>query len=237
MPVKYILSKGVFMLSMLDSAARESVHSHASHRRGTRESVKRSLDVSIAFLSLLFLFPVIAVICILLLVHDGRPLIYRHKRVGRDGKIFDCLKFRTMRRDAEMVLNDLLSTSEAARCEWNTQQKLRQDPRIHRLGRFLRMASLDEIPQFINVLRGEMSIVGPRPIVEDEIPRYGDRIHCYLSMTPGITGLWQVSGRSDTSYDYRVDLDAEYHRTHSLGLDLRIMWRTVGVLLFERNGC
>nr|WP_159586721.1 sugar transferase [Chelativorans xinjiangense] len=225
------------MLSTLDSATRESVHSHASHRRGTGESIKRSLDVSIALLSLLFLFPAFAIICILLLVHDGWPLIYRHKRVGRDGKTFDCLKFRTMRRDADKVLHDLLSTSEAARGEWSTQHKLRRDPRIHRLGRFLRMTSLDEIPQFINVLRGEMSIVGPRPIVEDEIPRYGDRIHCYLSMTPGITGLWQVSGRSDTSYDYRVDLDAEYHRTRSLNLDLRIMWRTVGVLLFDRNGC
>lgn len=191
------------MLSTLDSAAHESVHFHASHRRGTGESVKRSLDVSIAPLSLLFLFPAFAIICILLLVHDGWPLTNRHKRVGRDGKTFAFLKFRTIRRDADQVLHDLLSTSEAARRESSTQHKLRRGPRIHRLGRFLRMITLDEIPQFINVLRGGMSIIGPRPIVEDEIPRDGDRIHRYFSMTPGITGLWQVSGRSNTSYGSR----------------------------------
>lgn len=198
---------------------------------------KRVIDIVVALTALVFLVPAILLIAILLFFQDGRPLLYRHKRVGRDGAAFSCWKFRTMRRDADEVLRALLETDEAAQQEWRLRQKLANDPRIHWLGRFLRMTSLDEVPQFINVLRGEMSIVGPRPIVEGEIARYGDRISCYYSLRPGITGLWQVSGRSETSYEYRVDLDTEYYHSRSLGLDLKIMWRTIGVLLFERNGC
>jgi exopolysaccharide production protein ExoY len=199
--------------------------------------VKRVIDILLSISALIFLFPAVSLILILLFFQDGRPVFYRHKRIGRNGTAFSCWKFRTMRRDADEVLGTLLDTDEAARQEWYERQKLSNDPRIHRLGRFLRMTSLDEVPQFINVLRGEMSIVGPRPIVEEEIARYGDRISCYYSLKPGITGLWQVSGRSETSYEHRVDLDTEYYHTRSLGLDLKIMWRTIGVLLFERNGC
>ncbi|EKF18452.1 sugar transferase [Nitratireductor pacificus pht-3B] len=186
---------------------------------------------------MLFFLPIFLIVFGFLLIHDGGPVIYRHRRIGRGGRPFDCFKFRTMRRDADRVLAELLSADPCARREWEQQHKLRNDPRIHRLGRFLRMSSLDELPQFFNVLRGEMSIVGPRPIVEAEIPRYGERIYDYLSMTPGITGLWQVSGRSDTSYQHRVDLDSRYRETCSLLLDLKIICRTVIVLLFERNGC
>jgi exopolysaccharide production protein ExoY len=198
---------------------------------------KRAIDILVAIAALIFLFPAILLIMTLLYLQDGRPLLYRHKRVGREGTAFSCWKFRTMRRDADEVLRALLETDEAAQQEWRLRQKLANDPRIHWLGRFLRITSLDEVPQFINVLRGEMSIVGPRPIVEEEIARYGDRISCYYSLRPGITGLWQVSGRSETSYEHRVDLDTEYYHERSLGLDLKIMWRTIGVLLFERNGC
>jgi len=225
------------MLSALEGAVRESVHSRIRQRKSIGEVVKGALDFVLALFALLFLSPAIAVICILLLLEDGRPIIYRHKRIGRNGKEFACLKFRTMRRDADQALQAFLSRDEEARREWEANRKLRRDPRIHRLGRFLRETSLDEIPQFVNVLRGEMSIVGPRPIVEEELSRYGDQAYCYLSVTPGITGLWQVSGRNRTSYDDRVELDAQYYRTRSLLLDFKIMWRTVGLLLFERNGC
>ena len=164
-------------------------------------------------------------------------MIYRHKRIGREGREFDCLKFRTMRRDADRALQEFLASNETARREWEMNPKLRSDPRVHPIGRLLRMTSLDEIPQFLNVLRGEMSIVGPRPVVEEELARYGDRAHCYLLLTPGITGLWQVSGRNDTSYDDRVELDARYYATRSMSLDLWIIFRTVRVLLLDRNGC
>lgn len=199
--------------------------------------LKRSFDIAFSLASLIFFSPFFVLISLSLVFIDGWPVFYRHRRVGRDGRFFDCLKFRTMRRDSDKVLAELLAGDAAARLEWDATQKLRSDPRVHLLGRFLRTSSLDELPQFINVLRGEMSIVGPRPIVEAELDRYGDRAQYYLSMTPGITGLWQVSGRNDTSYETRVDLDTEYCHTRSLYLDLKIVWRTVGVFLFERNGC
>ncbi|WEX10478.1 sugar transferase [Chelativorans sp. AA-79] len=224
------------MLSALDGAVRDSVRSRIRNRRSIGDVAKVLIDFIASFFALVFLAPAIGVICVLLLLQDGRPLIYRHKRIGRDGRVFDCFKFRTMRRDADKVLQELLQADEAANREWKAYRKLRRDPRIHPLGQFLRVTSLDEIPQFLNVLRGEMSIVGPRPVVEEELALYGDRAHCYLSLTPGITGLWQVSGRNDTSYDDRVELDARYHATRSFSLDVWIMWRTVGVLLLQRNG-
>jgi len=225
------------MLSTLDGVVRDSVRSRIRERRSISDSLKTAFDFVFSLFALIFLSPAIAVICILLLIQDGWPLIYRHKRIGRYGREFDCLKFRTMRRDADRALQHFLGSNEAARREWETHQKLRRDPRVHAVGRILRMTSLDEIPQFLNVLRGEMSIVGPRPVVEDELARYGDQTYCYLLLTPGITGLWQVSGRNDTSYDNRVEIDAHYYATRSFALDLKIMWRTVGVLLLDRNGC
>jgi len=225
------------MLSALEGAVRDSVRSRNRQRRSIIDIIKKVFDFVFSICALLFLFPVIAVICILLFIQDGSPLIYSHKRIGRYGREFDCLKFRTMRRDADRSLQEFLCANEAARREWEMNRKLRDDPRVHPVGRFLRMTSLDEIPQFVNVLRGEMSIVGPRPVVEEELARYGERAHCYLMLTPGITGLWQVSGRNDTSYDDRVELDARYYATRSLALDFKIIWRTVGVLLFDRNGC
>ena len=224
------------MLSALDGAVRDSVRSRIRQRRKAGDFVKSAIDIVVSVLALLFLSPAIIILCILLLLEDGWPIFYRHRRIGRGGKPFFCLKFRTMRRDADQILQHVLATDPVALQEWRSQQKLRSDPRVHPLGRFLRMTSLDEIPQFINVLRGEMSIVGPRPIVEEEMARYGDRIHCYLSLTPGITGLWQISGRNDTSYENRVELDAQYYNTRSVLLDLKIMWRTAGVLFLERNG-
>lgn len=225
------------MLSALEGAVRDSVRSRIRQRRSIGEIFKSVFDYAFSIFALVFLLPAITVICVLLLVQDGWPLIYRHKRIGRDGREFDCLKFRTMRRDADRALQEFLASNETARREWEMNRKLRSDPRVHPIGRLLRMTSLDEIPQFLNVLRGEMSIVGPRPVVEEELARYGDRAHCYLLLTPGITGLWQVSGRNDTSYDDRIELDARYYATRSMSLDLWIIFRTVRVLLLDRNGC
>ena len=143
-------------------------------------------------------------------VADGRPVIYRHRRIGRDGAAFDCLKFRTMARDADRALAAHLARSPAARAEWEATRKLRDDPRIlGGLGRFLRRTSLDELPQILNVLRGEMSLVGPRPIVREELVHYGGQSRWYLAVRPGVTGPWQVGGRSDTSYATRVRLDVQ----------------------------
>jgi exopolysaccharide production protein ExoY len=199
-------------------------------------SRKRVFDVAIAACALAFFAPVMAIIALALLVQDGRPVFYKHKRIGLNGQPFQCWKFRTMTKDAEQRLRQLLDSSEVCRQQWDTKQKLDHDPRAHRIGAFLRTSSLDELPQFVNVLRGDMSIVGPRPIVLDEIPRYGDYVEYYLALRPGITGLWQVSRRSDTSYDERVKLDVRYCRTWTIGGDIAIIARTVAVLLTTQGG-
>ena len=222
------------MLSRVDGFA-QGLTALGGRQRGSR-GLKRATDLVVAVVALVFLLPAIVAIAVALYVHDGRPIVFRQKRVGAGGKEFEILKFRSMCRGADSRLAELLTRNAAATDEWKARQKLRHDPRVHRLGSFLRQTSLDEIPQFLNVLRGEMSIVGPRPIIPEEIVRYGDKIHCYISLTPGITGLWQVSGRSGTSYETRVNLDAEYYQKRSMLLDLKIMWRTIIVLLFARNG-
>jgi exopolysaccharide production protein ExoY len=157
-------------------------------------------------------------------------VLFAHYRVGYEGTVFRCMKFRTMLNDSEQVLADHLREDPQARAEWARDQKLAFDPRVTRIGRFLRRSSLDELPQLLNVLRGEMNLVGPRPITVAELTRYGtDRWH-YLSARPGITGLWQVSGRSSTTYEERVALDRRYVEQRSLWLDLRIMLKTLRVV-------
>lgn len=200
-----------------------------------RDRAKRALDVTLAVVGLVFLVPALAVLALAMLVADGRPLVFAHTRVGRDGRPFRCLKFRTMCRDASERLDALLVSCPDSRREWEATRKLTRDPRVHRLGDLMRRSSLDEIPQLVNVLRGEMSLVGPRPITAEELPRYGEAAAHYLSERPGITGLWQVSGRSDTSYDERVALDSRYAATRSLALDLWILMRTVVVVLGMRG--
>jgi undecaprenyl-phosphate galactose phosphotransferase len=163
------------------------------------------------------------------------PALFKHRRVGQGGKIFNCLKFRTMVPNADKVLQDLLDSDREIKEEWLRDHKLRHDPRITRLGRFLRRTSLDELPQLWNVLRGEMSLVGPRPVVPDELRRYGNRVTVLLSARPGITGLWQISGRSDTDYRRRVALDVCYVRSCNLPLDVYILAKTLPVV-FARSG-
>lgn len=193
------------------------------------------MDVALAALGLLFLLPALLVIAGLLMAVDGRPLFFRHKRVGRNGQEFACIKFRTMRRDADAQLAALLRTDSGAQREWAEQRKLRRDPRIHLLGRFLRFTSLDELPQLVNVLRGEMSLVGPRPIILDELGLYGENLHYYLAMTPGVTGLWQVARTPETSYEARVAYDVEYFHKRSVAFDLGLIWKTVLIVLCARN--
>lgn len=193
--------------------------------------VKAIFDRCFAALALLFFAPFLIAISLVIYFGDGRPVLFRHKRVGRGGKVFDCLKFRTMANDADERLKAILETDPEARAEWEANQKLEDDPRITCVGEFFRKTSLDELPQFWNVLRGEMSVVGPRPIVEKEAHHYGEHYQDYLSVRPGVTGLWQVTGRSRTSYAERVALDSDYVRNRSFRMDLWIILKTIKVML------
>ncbi|WP_295813365.1 sugar transferase [uncultured Nitratireductor sp.] len=224
------------MLYAYDDTIKQGLELRRVRRFRSYFALKRTFDVVFSVLVILFLLPAIALISLCILISDGRPVFFRQKRIGRDGRVFECLKFRTMRRDADHLLKELLEKNPVLLQEWRACQKLRNDPRIHSIGHFLRISSLDELPQFLNVLRGDMSVVGPRPIVEDEMARYGECINDYLLMKPGITGLWQVSGRNDTSYAERVQLDVHYFQNRTMLLDLKIVWRTVGVFLFDQNG-
>ncbi|RST32243.1 sugar transferase [Sphingomonas ginkgonis] len=188
------------------------------------------LDLVIASACLLLLWPVMLGVAVLVWLTDPGPIVFRHKRLGRNGEVFHCLKFRTMRQDADRLLNELLIASPALMAEWIRERKLRNDPRITPVGGFLRRYSLDELPQLINVLRGEMSIVGPRPLSTDEAHYYGNAYPLFSSINPGITGLWQVSGRNDVSYPRRVQLDCQYVRTRCVRGDLMILLRTVPVI-------
>jgi len=168
-------------------------------------------------------------------ITDPGPIFFGHKRVGFDGQHFHCYKFRSMATNSAELLQKLLQSDPVAKAEWEASQKLRNDPRVTRIGRILRETSLDELPQLFNVLKGDMSLVGPRPIVDDEIPRYSHRISAYKRVRPGVTGMWQVNGRSDTSYAARVKFDSYYVRNWSVFLDVRILFKTIGVVL-KRDG-
>jgi lipopolysaccharide/colanic/teichoic acid biosynthesis glycosyltransferase len=192
---------------------------------------KRTGDIVFSLAVLTLGSPVLLLLALLVKVTSRGPVFYVQQRVGRDYRSFGCIKFRTMRRDADRVLGVLLAESPDLAEEFRNDFKLKNDPRITRLGKFLRRSSLDELPQFVNVLRGEMSVVGPRPIVRKEISRYGDAMDEVLAVRPGLTGLWQVSGRNNLSYAERVELDVRYARSRNLRIDLAIILRTVGVIL------
>jgi lipopolysaccharide/colanic/teichoic acid biosynthesis glycosyltransferase len=197
--------------------------------------VTEAMNVSIALLALVFLAPLLIGIALLIYLQDGGPPVFAHRRIGRGGRHFRCLKFRSMAVDAEERLADLLARDAEARAEWEQDHKLRNDPRVTRLGAFLRKSSLDELPQLFNVLRGEMSLVGPRPIVDAEAVKYGRRFEHYCAVKPGITGLWQVSGRNDTSYRTRVALDSLYARRRNALLDAKVLVATVPAVLIARG--
>jgi exopolysaccharide production protein ExoY len=191
---------------------------------------KRILDVAGAIVLAAVFSPLMLAI-VVLMRRGGGSIIYKHRRVGRDGRAFECLKFRTMVPNADQVLRELLERDPAIKAEWLSDHKLRCDPRVTPLGRFLRRTSLDELPQLWNVMRGEMSLVGPRPVVREELLRYGRNVRTYLSAKPGITGLWQVKGRNDTDYRRRVVMDTYYVKNQNLRLDFYILLQTTRVVL------
>lgn len=194
--------------------------------------IKKCFDLFCSVLFALFLFIPMTVIAILIRLDSKGPVIFLQDRVGKKGKNFKCYKFRTMYRDAGKRLQELLESNEEARVEWEKFWKLRDDPRVTRIGRFLRRTSLDELPQIFNVFKGDMSLVGPRPVTQDEIDKYyKDAADLCFSVTPGITGLWQVSGRSNTSYEYRIALDSWYVRNWNLWLDIVILFKTIKVVV------
>ncbi|UYY57051.1 sugar transferase [Sphingomonas sp. S2-65] len=195
----------------------------------------RTIDIGGAAFALAFFAPILILIVLAMLVGDRGPILFRHERVGHIGKKFYCLKFRTMVTDADVRLKELLATSPEARAEWLRDHKLKKDPRITLVGRFLRVSSLDELPQFWNVLTGEMSLVGPRPITNSEMRRYGRYVTDYLSVRPGITGLWQISGRNNVSYRRRVAMDVTFARSQSLSLYVRILVFTIPAVLTARG--
>jgi len=219
----YFLGHDVVMLVNRNNLARPS-----------SRLLKAVFDQAGAALLLVLLAPLMLALAALIRA-DGGPALYRHRRVGAGGRGFDCLKFRSMVVDADSLLRQLIANDRAAAAEWAANQKLRNDPRVTKLGLFLRRSSLDELPQLLNVLHGEMSLVGPRPIMQEEIARYGDDIEYYYAAKPGLTGLWQVSGRSEMSYDCRVKLDVWYVANWTLWHDMAILFKTVPALVLQRG--
>lgn len=205
-----------------------------SLERPIARHVKHGLDVVTAGLAIAFLAPVFVLISVLI-IQDGGPILYRHERVGRGGQRFSCLKFRTMAPNSTEVLDRYLATHPSAAAEWYAAHKLSDDPRITRIGALLRRTSLDELPQLFNVVRGDMSLVGPRPVIEAELERYADNVAYYYKVRPGLTGLWQISGRSTTTYARRVQLDVWYVRNWSLGQDMSILLRTIPAVLTQKG--
>jgi exopolysaccharide production protein ExoY len=196
---------------------------------------KRVIDIILATSAIILLAPLLTLCFLTCLLTSPGPAIFGHQRVGFRGKLFNCFKFRTMVLDSESRLRDHLAANPKAAAEWAATRKLRFDPRVTAIGSVLRKTSLDELPQLFNVLMGDMSIVGPRPVTEEELVRYSTNANAYLACRPGITGLWQVSGRSGTTYSKRVACDTFYARNWSIALDAKIMIVTIPVLLDTEN--
>jgi exopolysaccharide production protein ExoY len=210
------------------SDAPQSGEIHKVHSSG----LKRAVDLIIAFPVVIFVLPLLMLIYALLKVFDPGPALFNQLRVGRDGQTFLVYKFRTMRVDAQQRLDQLLANDPIAAAEWAKYQKLRNDPRVTLLGRILRRSSLDELPQLLNIVRGEMSVIGPRPVTSGEIHRYGADYYYYIAVRPGVLGLWQVSGRNALTYPERVAMDVKYVKTWSIWADVMILIRAVPVVLF-----
>ena len=197
--------------------------------------VKRGMDLSIAAVGGLLILPLIGLICSLIKITSTGPIFYSQRRLGFGARHFQAWKFRTMVVNADEVLQDHLDTNVQLREEWARDHKLKNDPRVTWVGRWLRKTSLDELPQIWNVVLGQMSLVGPRPIVDAEVEKYGETFERYRRVVPGITGLWQISGRNNTTYQERVDLDSYYVRNWSPWLDLYILIRTIKVVLLREG--
>ena len=199
------------------------------------EFFKRLFDILLSLSVLILFAPVYLLLSLLIALSSPGPVFYVQERVGRNHKLFNCLKFRTMVENADEMLVEMMEASPHIRQEFQDNFKLKHDPRITWIGRFLRVTSLDEFPQFWNVLKGDMSVVGPRPLVVEELPQYGRHMNQILTIKPGITGLWQVSGRNDIPYPRRVQIDLYYVNAKNFWMDLWIVVKTIGVVIFPKN--
>jgi lipopolysaccharide/colanic/teichoic acid biosynthesis glycosyltransferase len=195
----------------------------------------RMLDITVSATALIFFAPLLILVALAIAILDPGPIFFAHSRIGRGNKMFPCLKFRSMVVDSAARLEQALAADPALRAQWEIDRKLKNDPRITWIGRFLRKSSLDELPQLLNVLRGEMSLVGPRPIVPAEIRHYRRYFRDYCGVRPGITGLWQINGRSDTSYRRRVAFDVTYVRTQSLAGNVAILLKTIPAIILTKG--
>lgn len=198
-------------------------------------AIKRIFDLVCTIIGIICLSPFFLAVALWIRLDSPGPIIFKHRRIGRNGKEFNCYKFRSMCVDADVKLKELLERDPEARKEWETEFKLKNDPRVTRSGAFLRKTSLDELPQLFNVLTGDMSLVGPRPIIRDEIKKYGAFIKDFYMVRPGVTGMWQTSGRSDTTYDERVQMDTWYVRNWNVWFDIVLIWRTIAVVLKHKG--
>lgn len=215
--------------------ARTVVVRSSAHGPVVGGAAKRAADIALALTGLIMLAPLLILIALAVRTTSRGPVFFGHRRIGAGGRVFRCWKFRSMVKNGDEVLERYLTRHPEARAEWDATRKLKNDIRITRIGRVLRDFSLDELPQLVNVLRGEMSLVGPRPVVADELALYGSDARYYLAARPGITGLWQVSGRSDVSYEARVAFDKAYVLGWSALGDLRIILKTIPAALAARG--
>jgi exopolysaccharide production protein ExoY len=222
-----VLDESTFLVALGNVQAPARTHIYASR-------LKRVFDIMGAVVLLVLCAPLMAMVALAVKL-DGGPVFFGHTRVGYGNRKFSCWKFRTMVVNADKVLADILEKDPAAREMWSREFKLLDDPRVNWFGKFLRASSIDELPQVWNVIRGDMSLVGPRPVTIQELEKYGVLVTEYLSCRPGITGLWQVSGRSTLTYPERVALDAQYVRTWSFTADLMIIFRTIHVVIRRRG--
>lgn len=221
--------------SSVTKTAQKRSDQRASIPQPIGRSSKRIVDLLIATTALVLLSPLLLIVAIIVKLSDRGPVFYSHTRIGLGGASFGCLKFRTMKSDASAQLAKLLEANPEAKIEWEATRKLKSDPRVTVVGEILRESSIDELPQLINVVRGEMSLVGPRPITAEELPLYGEYVSSYVAGRPGLTGHWQTSGRNDVSYQQRVSLDVQYLQNWSLAWDFVIMAKTVPVLFSHRG--
>lgn len=223
--VKKIYESNMLLLSIRNNLAKK-----------TNRRIKRIFDIVFSLLTMVIIIPVSIVVIILIMIESpGAAPIFKHYRVGKDGKLFPCYKFRSMVPNAKEKLQEYLKNNPEAKIEWDKYFKLKNDPRITKVGKIIRKTSIDELPQFINVLKGEMSWVGPRPIIKDEIHYYGKYIKDYYAVLPGITGMWQANGRSDTGYDERVVLDTWYVRNWNIWIDIALIIKTIKAVLFGKG--
>jgi lipopolysaccharide/colanic/teichoic acid biosynthesis glycosyltransferase len=221
--------------SITSPVTKHPAQKQISRRRKSQDLKKRLFDIVFSLLVLVLCAPLYLCLALTIATTSSGSIFYIQERVGKNHRHFGCIKFRTMIPNADRLLSEMMAESAELRQEFSENFKLKSDPRITKIGKFLRTTNLDEFPQFINVLKGEMSIVGPRPLVPEEIERYGTQIDRVLTIRPGITGLWQVSGRNDIPYAERIRIDVSYVKRRSFWLDLRIVIKTVLLTIMPRN--